>query len=300
MMPILVVGSIALDTVKTPFGEVTETLGGSATYFAFAASFFTNINMVAVVGEDFPPSYLELLRSRPIDLRGLEIRKGKTFRWSGLYGYDLNERDTLSVALNVFEDFHPVLSHEFKESPCVFLANIDPELHLEVINQLKAPKVIVCDTMNIWIENKRSVLEKTLKHVDILVLNDGEARELAQEANLIKAGKIILGFGPRAVIIKKGEHGAVYLSPTSYFSVPAYPLESVFDPTGAGDSFAGGFLGYLAKMGIDEEKTIKPAMVYGTVMASFTVEDFSLNRLKMVRPEEIEARFREIKRITHF
>jgi sugar/nucleoside kinase (ribokinase family) len=296
---ILAVGSVALDTVKTPFGEVKEVLGGSVTYFAFAASFFTNVNLVGVVGEDFPEEYLELLRSRKINLKGLEIREGKTFRWSGDYGYDLNQRETLSVELNVFEDFHPKLSPELSRSPYVFLANIDPELHLEVIKQIERPKLIVCDTMNIWIENKRSVLEKTLGFVDILVLNDSEARELAGEANLIKAGKSILKRGPKGVIIKKGEHGAVYFSKSSFFAIPAFPLESVYDPTGAGDSFAGGFLGYLAKEG-GEEKNIKTAIVYGTIMASFTVEDFSLERLKTVTDEEIEKRFQQFKKMTHF
>lgn len=299
MNNILVVGSVALDTVKTPFGEVKEVLGGSSTYFAFAASFFTNVNLVGVVGEDFPSKYLGLLRARGIDLSGLEIRKGETFRWSGVYGYDLNQRETISVALNVFKEFHPKLSPELKRCPYVFLANIDPELHLEVIEQITRPKLIVCDTMDIWIRNKRKLLEKTLELVDILVLNDSEAREFTQEANLIKAGKAILRFGPASVIIKKGEHGLIYISASSFFAIPAYPLESVYDPTGAGDSFAGGFLGYLAKEAGDERK-IKLALVYGTIMASFAVEDFSLERLKRVTPDEIKKRVMEFKEMTHF
>lgn len=295
---ILVVGSVALDTVKTPFGEVKDVLGGSSTYFAFAASFFASVNLVAVVGEDFPAEFLNLLRSRNIDLRGLEIKKGKTFRWSGIYGYDLNERETREVHLNVFENFHPKLSPSLRKSPYIFLANIDPELHLEVIRQVKNPKLIVCDTMDIWIKNKRSTLEETLSEVDIIVLNESEARELSGEANLIKAGKSILGYGPRAVVIKKGEHGVVYISKNNFFAIPAYPLETVYDPTGAGDSFAGGFMGYLAREGIDE-KNIKYAIAYGAIIASFTVEDFSLNRLKRVTDREIETRFREFKKMTH-
>ncbi len=346
MSDLLVVGSVALDTVKTPFGEVKEVLGGSATYFAFAASFFTDVKLVAVVGEDFPKQHLELLGSRPIDLSGLEIRKGKTFRWSGVYGYDLNTRETIRVALNVFEDFYPVLSPKLRKSPYVFLANIDPELHLKVIEQIKNPDLIlrrrskralqgavelrrssalsslpkgsvstlsksralargtsngliVCDTMNIWIETKRRTLEKTLGLVDMLVLNDSEARELTREVNLIKAGKSILRMGPKSVVIKKGEHGAIYISKKFFFTIPAYPLESVSDPTGAGDSFAGGFMGYLAKEGNDE-KNIKLALAYGTIMASFTVEDFSLERLKKVTNKEIEMRLKEFKNMTHF
>ena len=296
---ILVVGSVALDTVKTPFGEAKEVLGGSATFFSYAASFFANVNLVGVVGEDFPPSCIELLRSRNIDLRGLEIKKGKTFRWSGVYKNDLNERDTLSLALNVFEDFHPLLPPGLRECPYVFLANIDPELHLEVIEQIKDQRLIVCDTMNIWIENKRQALLKTLRLIDILFLNDSEARQLTGEANLIKAGKEILKFGPKSVIIKKGEHGVMYISPNSFFTIPAYPLESVCDPTGAGDSFAGGFLGYLAKEGGDEKK-IRQALVYATIIASFTVEDFSLERLKHVTDKEIEKRFQEFKDMISF
>jgi len=296
---ILVVGSVALDTVKTPFGEAKEVLGGSATFFSYAASFFANVNLVGVVGEDFPHSSIELLRSRNIDLRGLEIKKGKTFRWSGVYKNDLNERDTVSLELNVFEDFHPKLPPGLRECPYVFLANIDPELHLEVIEQIKDQRLIVCDTMNIWIENKRQALEKTLRLIDILFLNDSEARQLTREANLIKAGKEILKFGPKSVIIKKGEHGVMYFSPDSFFTIPAYPLESVCDPTGPGDSFAGGFLGYLAKEGGDEKK-IRLALVYATIIASFTVEDFSLERLKRVTDKDIEKRFQEFKDMTNF
>ncbi len=296
---ILAVGSVALDTVKTPFGEVKDVLGGSATFFSYAASFFADVNLVGVVGEDFPPSCIELLRSRNIDLRGLEIKKGKTFRWSGLYKNDLNERDTLSLELNVFEDFHPKLPPGLRQCPYVFLANIDPELHLEVIEQIKHQCLIVCDTMDIWIENKRQALLKTLRFIDILFLNDSEARQLTREANLIKAGKEILKFGPKSVIIKKGEHGVMYFSKNSFFTIPAYPLESVYDPTGAGDSFAGGFLGYLAKEGLDEKK-IRRALVYATIIASFTVEDFSLERLKRVTDKEIEKRFQEFKDMTNF
>ena len=300
---ILVVGSVALDTVKTPFGEAKEVLGGSAIFFSFAASFFANVHLIGVVGEDFPPACMELLRSRKIDLRGLEIKKGKTFRWSGVYKNDLNERDTVSLALNVFEDFHPLLPLELRHCPYVFLANINPELHLEVIEQIKDQSLIVCDTMNIWIEHKRHALEKTLRLIDMLFLNDSEARELSQEANPVKAGKAILKLGPKSVIIKKGEHGVMYFSRDSFFTIPAYPLESVYDPTGAGDSFAGGFLGYLAKQclsPIQDEKNIMLALAYATIIASFTVEDFSLERLKKVTADEIEKRFQLFKDMTHF
>ncbi len=297
---LLVVGSVALDTVKTPFGQVTEALGGSATYFSCAASFFTSVSLVATVGEDFPAEHLALLRDRGVDISGLQVSSGRTFRWIGEYGYDLNEARTLDTQLNVYANFKPVLSETLKKVPFVFLANIDPELQLEVLHQVERPRLASLDTMNFWIEGKREALLKVLAGVDVLLVNDAEARQLAREPNLIKAARMIPGLGPRTVVIKRGEYGVLMLSNGHFFFVPAYPLESVFDPTGAGDTFAGGFMGYLAKNGTLSPSAIRRAIVYGAVMASFTVEDFSLNRLIRLRPEEIRQRyeaFREFVRV---
>lgn len=300
MTSILVVGSVALDTVETPFGKAEEVLGGSATYFAYSASYFSKVNLVGIVGTDFPPEHLELLKSREVDLRGLERKEGKTFRWKARYGEDPNERETLSLCLNVFQNFHPQLLEDYRLSEYVFLANIDPDLHLEILAQLSDSKLIVCDTMNIWIETKKEILLKTLGKVDALILNDSEARMLTGEMNLIRAGKTILTLGPKIAIIKKGEHGALLFSKGSYFASPAYPVESIYDPTGAGDSFAGGFLGYLAKSGKEEEENLRKAIIYGSVMASYTVEGFSFNRLKSLTEADLEQRYQEFKRLAQF
>ncbi len=291
MADLLVVGSVALDSVKTPFGEATEALGGSATYFSYAASFFTPVRLVATVGDDFPGDHLGLLRERGVDLSGLQISRGRTFRWAGEYGYDLNEATTLETQLNVFADFRPTLSETLRETPFVFLANIDPDLQLDVLRQMERPRLTALDTMNFWIEGKRESLLKVLAEVDALVINDAEARQLAREPNLIRAARAILTLGPRTVVIKRGEYGALMVSDGQFFFAPAYPLESVFDPTGAGDSFAGGFMGYLAKSATLTATALRRAIVYGSVMASFTVEDFSLNRLVRLKPEEIEQRY---------
>ena len=299
-LTLLVVGSVALDSVKTPFGEAEEVLGGSATYFAVAASYFTQVNLVAVIGEDFPPEYLEVLKKRKINLDGLEQTGGQTFRWRGEYGYQLNEAKTLETRLNVFEKFRPKLPESYRESGLVFLANIDPELQEEVLHQVRRPRWVVCDTMNFWIEKKREALLKTLKAVDILIINDGEARQLAEEPNLVKAARRILGWGPQTLIVKRGEYGAVTFNGKRIFSAPAYPLETVFDPTGAGDSFAGGFLGYLARTGNFNDAGIRRAVIFGSVMASFNVESFSLDRLRRLTPKAIQSRYREFKRLTHF
>jgi sugar/nucleoside kinase (ribokinase family) len=299
-LSLLVVGSVALDTVKTPFGNVQEALGGSATYFSVAASYFTRVNLVAVVGEDFPPDYLSVLKKRNINLEGLERSAGATFRWRGEYGYQLNEAKTLETHLNVFEKFRPKLPESYRESELVFLANIDPELQEEVLNQVRRPKWVVCDTMNFWIEKKREALLKTLKEVHILIINDGEARQLAEEPNLVKAARRILGWGPRILIVKRGEYGAVTFNGQRIFTSPAYPLETVFDPTGAGDSFAGGFMGYLSRTGNLKDDVIRKAVIYGSVMASFNVESFSLDRLRQLSPKAIHARYKEFKRLTHF
>lgn len=299
-MSILVVGTIALDSIRTPFGEVDEALGGSATYFSLAASFFGDVQVVAVVGDDFPPEHLDLLASRGIDLRGLQKVPGRTFRWKGDYSYDLNEARTLDTQLNVFEDFDPDIPEEYRDAELVFLANIDPVLQLRVLEQVRSPRLVICDTMNYWIESRRERLLETVSRVDCLLLNDAEARQLAEEPNLITAGRKLLGMGPGRVIIKKGEHGVVMLARDEFFSLPAYPLETVFDPTGAGDSFGGGFLGSLSRcpeMGVED---IRRSVVYGSVTASFAVESFSCDRLRSLTLEDIEGRYREFTGMTCF
>lgn len=299
-MEILVVGSVAFDAVETPFGQRQEVLGGSATYFSTSASFFTAVRLVAVVGEDFPEEHRDFLASRNIDLTGLQVAPGKTFRWKGRYGYDLNEAQTLETHLNVFEGFQPKLPENFRDAEVLFLANIDPDLQLDVVSQVRRPRLIACDTMNFWIAGKREALVRTLGHVDILVINEGETRQLANEPNLVKAARAILTLGPKTLVIKRGEYGVLVFSEHSIFSIPAYPLEDVFDPTGAGDTFAGGFIGYLAATGNFSDATIRKATVFGSVMASFTVEDFSLDRLRRVSWQEIEARFRKFQTLTAF
>jgi sugar/nucleoside kinase (ribokinase family) len=299
-MGILVVGSVALDSVATPFGQVEEVLGGSATYFSTSAGYFTDVRLVAVVGEDFPEVHRQFLSTRRIDLSGLQTVPGRTFRWKGRYGYDLNQAHTLDTQLNVFESFRPQLPPRFEQAEYVFLANIDPELQLEVLRQIRRPRLVACDTMNFWIEGKREALLRTLRHVDILLLNEGEARQLAGEANLVKAARAILAMGPKTVVVKQGEYGALMFSEHTIFSAPAFPLEAVFDPTGAGDTFAGGFFGYLAATGNLAEANYRQAVIFGSVMASFTVEDFSLGRLERLEHREIEERFRRFKLLTEF
>ncbi len=300
MVDLLVVGSVALDSVKTPFGQVTEALGGSATYFSYAASFFTSVGVVATVGEDFPSEHLDLLRGRGVDLSGLQVASGQTFRWVGEYGYDLNEARTLATHLNVFADFKPRLPDRLQTPSFLFLANIDPELQREVLQQVARPRLVALDTMNFWIDGKRQALLEVVGEVDALVVNDREARQLAQEANLIKAALTLHAYGPRTVVIKRGEYGALMVNGGRFFFTPAYPLESVFDPTGAGDTFAGGFMGYLARQGQLDEATLRRAIVYGSVMASFTVEDFSLERLKRLKESEIGARFESFQELVSF
>lgn len=297
-MSILVVGSVGLDSVETSAGKVENALGGSAIYFSVAASFFHNpIRLMAVIGDDFPQEHIHFLQSRAIDLTGLElIQGGKTFRWGGRYTDDPNAALTLFTHLNVYGDFNPKLPANHKDTHFVFLANINPELQLSVLQQTTDAKLIVCDTMNLWINNSRDALIRTLSKVDILIINDSEARLLTDESNLIRAAKVILTYGPNRVIIKKGEHGAVSLTDSTFFSAPAYPLQIVSDPTGAGDSFAGGFLGYLASTGDLSEHTIRKAIIYGTVIASFNVEDFSLNRQRSLTSAEINQRYSEIQK----
>ncbi|KAF0221521.1 MAG: carbohydrate [Geobacteraceae bacterium] len=299
-MSILVVGSVAFDSVETPFGKGENVLGGSATYFSTSASFFTDVNLVAVVGEDFPQEHFDFLKSRNINVDGLSRSPGKTFHWKGKYGYDLNEAQTLATHLNVFEHFKPVIPAAYKDAEYLFLANIDPELQMEVLNQVRKPRVIACDTMNFWIASKPDALKKVIERVDILVINEGEARQFSQEANLVKAARTILDLGLKTLIIKRGEYGVLMFNGASVFAAPAYPLEEVFDPTGAGDTFAGGFMGYLANTGDTSEAGIRQALIFGSVMASFNVEDFSLNRMKSLGYKEIEERYRSFKALTHF
>ncbi|HEY5501686.1 MAG TPA: PfkB family carbohydrate kinase [Candidatus Anoxymicrobiaceae bacterium] len=299
-MGVLVVGSVALDSVQTPFGVVRDALGGSGTFFSVAASYFTDVALVAVVGEDFPRAGIDLLESRGVDLTGLTVEKGETFRWAGVYGFDLNERDTIETRLNVFEGFNPQVPKGLVGSEFVFLANIIPALQASVLDQVASPKLVACDTMNYYIEGYRDDLLDTIRRVDVMLLNDSECRELVGEPNLIRASRAILEMGPSAAIVKKGEHGALMFTRDSIFSAPAYPCESVFDPTGAGDSFAGGFMGHLAATGDTSESNIRRAVIYGTVMASFCVEKFSVEGMASLETADIERRFRMLKQVSHF
>lgn len=299
-MSILVVGSVALDSIETPFGKKSEILGGSATYFSIAASFFSKVDIIATVGEDFPKKHIKLLEDRGIGTEGLSIKEGKTFRWEGKYEYDLNVAHTIATHLNVFKDFAPRIPPGLKNSEFVFLANIDPDLQDTVLKQVKRPKLIACDSMNHWITGKRSALERFLHKVDIFLLNDAEARQLSQEANLIRCAKAIVSKGPKAVVIKKGEHGVLYYSKGSHFLAPAYPLDNVYDPTGAGDTFAGGMIGYLSKAGKLDNASIRKSIIYGSILASFVVEDFSVNRLLNISLKDINRRFEKLRGMTKF
>ena len=301
-MSLLVVGSVALDSVETPFGKVKDALGGSAVYISVAASYFTApVRVVGVVGGDFPKEHIKFMEEHDLDLDGLQIVKGgKTFRWAGKYHYDLNSRDTLLTQLNVFEKFDPAIPEGFQQSSYVCLGNIDPVLQRKVLGQIKKPRLIVGDTMNYWIETKPAELRETLKVLDVLVVNESEVRLLTKEPNLIKASKKIIKMGPRIVIIKKGEHGAVLVTEDTIFSAPAYPLENLYDPTGAGDSFAGGFIGWLAKTDDISPENLKRAVIYGSAMASFCVEKFSLEGLKELSSLKIRDRYRSFMEISRF
>ena len=300
-MSVLVVGSIAFDTVETPYGNADDSLGGSALYFSAAASLFCPVNVVGVVGSDFDASKISFLKKRGVNLDGLYVESGSTFRWGGRYHKDLNKRDTLFTYLNVFESFQPKIPVQYRDADYVFLANIDPTLQLQVLEQIKKPKLVVLDTMNFWISGKRPMLDEVVKRCDILILNDEEARELSDEQNLITAIEKVSSIGkPKTLIVKKGEHGAVLYHKGAFFFVPAYPLDRVIDPTGAGDSFAGGFLGYISKTGNIRLETLKKALVYGSAIASFNVEDFSFNKLKALTSEELDKRFNEFKALTRF
>jgi sugar/nucleoside kinase (ribokinase family) len=299
-MSILVVGSVALDSVRTPFGSAKEVLGGSATYFSTAASFFADVRVVAVVGDDFPEEHLAFLKRRSIDLQGLQKVPGRTFRWAGEYGFDLNDARTLETQLNVFAEFRPEIPEAYKESELVFLGNIDPDLQRQVLRQVRSPKLVAADTMNFWIDRKLEALRETLKSVDVLLINDAETRQLAGEPNLVRAARKILDWGPTSLVIKRGEYGALMVREDGWFAAPAIPLDSVFDPTGAGDCFAGGFIGYLANTMNFEDANIRKAIVMGSVMASFDVEAFSLDRLRRLTYPEIEARYKAFKRLAQF
>ena len=299
-MSILVVGSVAFDSIKTPFGEKENVIGGAAMYFSVAASFFTDVRVVAVVGDDFGPEQEAVFHERQIDISDIERVPGqRSFHWKGEYGYDLNVAHTLDTQLNVFADFNPKLSEAASKAPYLFLGNIQPSLQVDVRNQSGA-KIVAADTMNYWIEKTPQELMEMLKRIDILIINDSETREIAQEANLVRAARRILSFGPKRLVVKRGEYGAATFTENSYFATPAYPLEDVFDPTGAGDSFAGGFMGYLAATNAHDEAAVRRAVIYGSVMASFNVEEFSCERMRRLTYDEINARFRELRAITQF
>jgi sugar/nucleoside kinase (ribokinase family) len=299
-MGILVVGSVALDTVKTPFGSRDDVLGGAATYFSIAASYFTDVGIIAVVGNDFPEEHVVFLSRKGIDVSGLERQPGRTFRWKGEYGLDLNTRTTLDTQLNVFADFSPKLLSAHRSKEYLLLGNIDPDLQRSVLEQMKAPKLVACDTMNYWIESKRQSLLKTLLMIDLLVINDEETKQLADEPNLIRAARRILTWGPKMLVVKRGEYGVLLFGRDSIFGIPAFPVEEVLDPTGAGDSFAGGLMGYLAATGVHDDVAMRKAVVFGSVMASFNVMDFGPGNLGNLTYTEIEARYREFRKISIF
>ena len=300
MQAILTVGSVAFDSIKTPSGEVARVVGGAATYFSVAAAFFADVRMVAVVGDDFDDERMQVFGGRSIDLAGLQRVPGETFRWKGEYSVDLNSRETIYTHLNVFDQFRPVLPDAYRQTPFVFLANIHPALQLEVLRQVDAPRFVAADTMNFWIEGALDDLRAVLGRVDALVINDEEARQLSGEANLVKAARSIRAMGPKLLVIKRGESGVLMTRGQGFFAAPAMPLESVADPTGAGDTFAGGFMGYLASVGDLSDESVNRAIIAGSALASFAVEDFGLGRLLGLRKEEVRDRLAEFKRLTDF
>ncbi len=299
-MRLLVVGSVALDSVETPFGAVTDALGGSATYFSVAASLLTGVRVVGVIGDDFPKGDLDKLAPRGIDWSGVVQAKGESFRWKGKYSFDLASRDTLETRLGVFAEFKPQIPRAFADTPYVFLGNIHPELQLAVLDQVKDPQLVACDTMNYWISSEKETLLKVLKRVDLLIVNDEEIRQLSGDWNIHRAARWVLSQGPRRVVIKRGEHGAFLAETGKAFYCPAFPMEEVFDPTGAGDSFAGGFLGYIARTGDLSSAGFRRAMVYGSAMGSFAVSSFSVGGFEGVDPAALQARVRSFKDLTHF
>jgi len=300
-MSLLVVGSVAFDAVETPFGKTEKMLGGSASHFSLSASYYTEVQIVGVVGGDFSETEQQVFDAHHIDTTDLErIPEGKTFRWYGRYDYDLNVAHTLDTQLNVFADFKPKLSAVSKNARLVFLGNIQPDLQRGVREQVPNAELVALDTMNLWIETARESLINTIKGVDVVIINDAEARQLTEIPNLIKAARTILSWGPKALIVKRGEYGAALFTAESYFAIPAFPLESVFDPTGAGDTFAGGFMGYLSSQRVLDEAAMRRAMIFGSVMASFNVEEFGTARVQKLTTDEINERFRTFKKMTHF
>ena len=300
-MPILVVGSVAFDALETPFGKVDRCIGGSATYFSVAASFFTQVDLVAVVGDDFTDEDASIFQGRNINTDGLRRMPGqKTFFWSGEYGYDLNVAKTRDTQLNVFADFKPQLSEKQRHPDVLFLANIQPELQLEVLQQTKRPRLVALDTMNLWIDIKRAELERVIREVDLVIINEAEVRMFTKEPNLVKGARQILALGPQTLVIKRGEYGVLMVRKDAIFAAPAYPLENVFDPTGAGDTFAGGFLGYLASRSDVSDHELRRAIIFGSVLASFTVEKFSLDRLREISLRDVHERYQDFRALTHF
>ena len=298
-MPLLVVGSVALDSIHTPFGETADALGGSAVFFSVAAAVLSKVKVVGVIGSDYPVAQLEALAARGIDWSGVERAEGESFRWKGKYSYDLQSRETLETRLGVFADFQPKLPDSYRSADFLFLGNIDPELQLGVLSQITAPKLVACDTMNYWIKSKKDVLLQLLREVDILLVNDSEARELSGDWNIHRAGRWILSKGPKRVVIKQGEYGALMMEKDSTFWVPAFPLEEVFDPTGAGDAFAGGFMGYVARTGDLSDDNLRRAMLYGSAMGGFAVEKFGIAGFDGVTLEQVHRRVQAIKRLMH-
>lgn len=299
-MSVLVVGTVAFDSIETPFGSAERILGGSASYFALGASFFAPVRIVGVIGQDFPQDYLDIFTQRQIDVEGIHRAQGDTFHWRGRYHEDINLRDTIELHLNVLAGFEPKLPESYRDAEYVFLGNIDPSTQMEVLRQIRRLKLVVLDTMDHWIRESQQELRKVLERIEILVINDSEARLLSGYDNIVKAARAILKMGPRMVLIKRGEYGVLQFSDSSIFATPAYPLEDVFDPTGAGDSFAGGFLGQLARSGDQSQGGLRRAIVYGSVVASFTVEDFGVKRLTEVSLAEIEERYQRFVQLTDF
>lgn len=299
-MSVLVVGTVAFDSIETPFGCAERILGGSASYFALGASFFAPVRMVGVIGADFPQDYLDLFTQRKIDLEGIQREPGETFHWRGRYHEDVNVRDTIELHLNVLAGFKPRLPEPYRDAAYVFLGNIDPAMQLEVLDQLRGMKLVACDTMDHWIRQSAESLRQVLKRVEMLLINDAEARLLSGYDNIVKAARAILKMGPKTVLIKRGEYGVLQFSDSAVFATPAYPLEEVFDPTGAGDSFAGGFMGHLARSGDHSQGGLRRAIVYGSVVASFTVEDFGVRRLAAASLADIEERYQRFVELTDF
>jgi sugar/nucleoside kinase (ribokinase family) len=301
-MSLLVVGSMAFDSIKSPFGEVDRVIGGSATYFSLAASYLAPVRLVSVVGSDFPQQTIGMLAARGIDLAGLKVAQGQTFHWKGYYEYDLNTAHTVRTDLNVFSDFAPVLPDGWRDTPYIFLGNIDPRLQLDILAQVRSPRLVALDTMNFWIEKSPQLLREVIRNVNVVVINEAEVRELTGEFNLVKAARALMRMGPARVVVKRGEYGVLHLSDGEIFAAPAYPLETIFDPTGAGDSFAGGFMGYLASRDGAElaEMDYRVATMYGSAIASFTVEAFSTERLQSLSSEDIAARLSAFRSLTEF